>query len=229
MGMMFTDFSELHIEVIRSWRRTFSVQVMDGRTLRVRAPMMASKKAITEFLEKTRGWIEKRLQRVRNEEQAIHPLTLEDGEQFYLWGRKVTLRRVPENILIMDPAGTTLYMGRVYGKTDFSRWLVLQLQSYLKGSVQKYAALMGLTVPVVKIARGHSRWGYCNYKNELGFNWHLAFCPPDCIDYVVVHELSHIRHKSHQRDFWAQVESILPDRKQREMWLKKNGRVMVQL
>lgn len=226
---MFTDSGELHIEVIRSWRRTFSVQVMNGNTLRVRAPMVASKRDVTAFLEKTRVWIEKRLQRVRNEEQAIHSLTLEDGEQFYLWGRKVTLKRVPEDILITDAEGTTVYMGITYDKNDFYRWLVLQLQSYLKSSVKKYAALMGLSVPRIKIAQGHSRWGYCNYKNELGFNWHLVFCPQECIDYVVVHELSHIRHKSHQRDFWAQVERILPDRKQREKWLKINGRVMVQL
>ena len=229
MGTMFTDTGELHIEVIRSWRRTFSVQVMDSGTLRLRVPMRATKSDIDDFLEKTRSWVEKRLQKVRTEEAAIRPLTFQDGEQFYLWGRKVTLKRVEQPILITDRAGTTVYMGQSYGKKEFYRWLVLQLQAYLKEQVSKYAALMGLSVPPVKIAQGHSRWGYCNYKNELGFNWHLVFCPPACIEYVVVHELSHIRHKSHQKDFWTQVERILPDRKEREKWLKVNGRVMVQL
>ena len=226
---MFTDFSELHIEVIRSWRRTFSVQVIDGETLRVRVPMRASKSHITEFLEKTRGWIEKRLQRVRSEEKAIHPLTLQDGEQFYLWGQRVILKRTEGESLFAEPETGTVCMGTACSEKEFFAWLVSQLQAYLKIRVEKYAALMGLPVPPFRIARGHSRWGYCNYKNQLGFNWHLVFCPPESIDYVVVHELSHIRHKSHQKDFWAEVESILPDRKQREKWLKTNGRVMVQL
>ena len=220
---------KLHIEVIRSWRRTFSVQVMDSETLRVRVPMRASKSNIAEFLEKTRGWIEKRLQRVRNEEQAIQPMTFRDGESFYLWGQKMTLRRIEDARIYAEPETGTVYMGKAYGDKEFLAWLVGQLKPYLKMQVEKYAALMELPVPPFRIARGHSRWGYCNYKNQLGFNWHLVFCPTECIEYVVVHELSHIRHKSHQRDFWAQVERILPDRKQREKWLKINGRVMVQL
>ena len=85
---------------------------------------------------------------------------------------------------------------------------------------------MGQPVPRFRLANGRSRWGYCNYKNELGFNWHLAFCPAEVVDYVVVHELCHLTNKSHDCRFWQAVESILPDRRDREQWLKINRRVM---
>ena len=132
-------------------------------------------------------------------------------------------------IIHESPDGNTLFIGKAWGRKELCDWLVSRLQAYLTQQVGKYARLMGLPVPEFRIAQGHSRWGYCNYKDRLGFNWHLVFCPPACIDYVIVHELSHIRHKNHQKAFWAEVEAVLPDRKQRERWLTVNGRVMVQL
>lgn len=68
-----------------------------------------------------------------------------------------------------------------------------------------------------------TRWGSCSSLGTLSFNYRLLFAPPKVLDYVVVHELCHLTHMNHSRDFWKHVESVLPDYKQYRTWLKEHG------
>ena len=79
---------------------------------------------------------------------------------------------------------------------------------------------MGLTPAGISITGAEKRFGSCSGKNRLCFSWRLMLYPPEAVDYVVVHELAHIRHKNHGRDFYALVASILPDYRQREALLR---------
>lgn len=87
--------------------------------------------------------------------------------------------------------------------------------------VEQYARLMKLTPTGVKITRAKTRYGSCSPKNSLCFSCLLMRCPLPAIEYVVVHELAHIRHKNHGAAFYALVGSILPDYKQRRKLLKE--------
>lgn len=86
--------------------------------------------------------------------------------------------------------------------------------------VEHYAAMMGLRPAGVKITSAKTRFGSCSSKNSLCFSWRLMLYPPEAIDYVVVHELSHIVHKNHGREFYALIGSVLPDYKIRQKALK---------
>ncbi len=68
-----------------------------------------------------------------------------------------------------------------------------------------------------------TRWGSCSSSGTLSFNYRLIFAPPAILDYVVVHELCHLTHMNHSRDFSNMVESVLPDYKERRQWLKEHG------
>lgn len=68
-----------------------------------------------------------------------------------------------------------------------------------------------------------TRWGSCSSNGTLSFNYRLIFAPPAILDYVVVHELCHLTHMNHSKDFWNMVESVLPDYKERRQWLKEHG------
>jgi hypothetical protein len=68
-----------------------------------------------------------------------------------------------------------------------------------------------------------TRWGSCSSLGTLSFNYRLIFAPPIILDYVVVHELCHLTHMNHSKDFWNMVESILPDYKVYRQWLKEHG------
>lgn len=87
--------------------------------------------------------------------------------------------------------------------------------------VEKYAALMGLKPANVRITRAQKRFGSCSARNRLCFSYRLMLFPPQAVEYVVVHELSHIVHKNHGKDFYALIRSVLPDYAQRNRLLKK--------
>lgn len=86
--------------------------------------------------------------------------------------------------------------------------------------VRLYGERMGLTPAGIRITGAKTRFGSCSGKNSLNFSWRLMACPMEAVDYVVVHELAHIRHKNHGREFYRLIESVLPDYKDRQKILK---------
>ena len=89
--------------------------------------------------------------------------------------------------------------------------------------VQYYAPLVGVTYNQIAIRAQHTRWGSCSSKGNLNFNCLLALVPTEVLDYIVVHELCHLKELNHSDCFWDEVGKILPDYKTRKKWLKDNG------
>ena len=95
-------------------------------------------------------------------------------------------------------------------------------RDYLPGRIKYYGALMGLEPAGIKITSARTRYGSCSGKNSLCFSCRLMLRPIPAVDLVVVHELAHIRHKNHGRDFYACIAAVLPDYKTRQKLLKGN-------
>ena len=91
----------------------------------------------------------------------------------------------------------------------------------LSAKVRFWAAKMGVTYGTISIRQQATRWGSCSSRGNLNFNWTLILTPEPLQDYVVVHELAHIRHKNHSPAFYAEVERYLPDWRQRQTLLKR--------
>ena len=89
--------------------------------------------------------------------------------------------------------------------------------------VRHFAPLVGVTYGRITIRNQKTRWGSCSAKKNLNFNCLLMLTPPEVRDYVVVHELCHIREMNHSARFWAQVERVLPDYRVQVRWLRENG------
>jgi predicted metal-dependent hydrolase len=99
-------------------------------------------------------------------------------------------------------------------------FLKKRAQNELPARVAHYAALMGLTPTGITVTGAEKRFGSCSPKNRLCFSWRLMRYPEAAVDYVVVHELAHIRHKNHGKDFYALIASVLPDHKERKKLLR---------
>ncbi len=89
--------------------------------------------------------------------------------------------------------------------------------------VKYYASLSGFKYNKIKITHAKKRWGSCSYQNNLNFTIRLALAPLPVINYVVVHELCHIKEKNHSRNFWQEVSKIIPNYKIHQQWLKDNS------
>lgn len=97
--------------------------------------------------------------------------------------------------------------------------LIDRAREILPEKVAYYAKLMNLSPQAVTITNARKRFGSCSGKNRLCFSWRLIQYPDSAVDYVVVHELAHIRHKNHSREFHALIASVLPDHRQRRRLL----------
>ncbi len=95
-----------------------------------------------------------------------------------------------------------------------------EAKEYLPNRVEYFSALTGLFPTAVKITSAKTRFGSCSAKNSICFSYLLMRHPKSAVDYVVLHELCHIKHKNHSRDFYALVEKHMPDYKEREKGLK---------
>lgn len=99
--------------------------------------------------------------------------------------------------------------------------LLAQAREYLPMRVDYWSSIMGLTPTGLKITSARTRFGSCSGKNSLCFSWRLMQYPPEAIDYVVVHELAHIRHHDHSPAFYALIERYMPDWRERMKLLKE--------
>lgn len=106
--------------------------------------------------------------------------------------------------------------------TEEQREALIRLaKEILPGKVERFGAVMGLHPTGLTITGAQKRFGSCSAKNRICFSWRLMMYPEEAVDYVVVHELAHIRHKDHSRAFYACVEEVLPDWRERRAMLKE--------
>lgn len=98
---------------------------------------------------------------------------------------------------------------------------------YIPHRVAYFAPIVGVEYGRITIRNQRTRWGSCSGKKNLNFNCLLMMTPEDVIDYVVVHELCHLKEMNHSPSFWAEVERVLPYYKKSRLWLKRNGGVLI--
>jgi hypothetical protein len=105
-------------------------------------------------------------------------------------------------------------------KGNLAQFYKEKSQDIIPPIVKKWEEIMQLKSNGIKFRKAKRRWGSCSFKNELSFNTSLVQLPLQCIEYIVVHELSHIKHKHHQKTFWTLVEEFMPHYKECERTIK---------
>lgn len=211
-------------EIIKSRRRSIALIINGQGELVVRAPYYANKIDVMNFVATKQGWIQKQQALVRAELMHFAPLEIKDNASLYIQGQKcfLALRGVSEAALW----GDVLLVPFTCTRDDLRIFLCQELGKVLPQRVAYFAQLMGVCPTEVKLSKAKGKWGSCSYTNKLSFSWRLIFCPPEVLDYVVVHELSHITNKSHNKLFWERVGSILPHYREQEKWLKSKRKLM---
>ena len=187
--------------------------------------MRLAEKTVRAFVESKADWI----LRKKAEVAVRAPVTVrqfKDGELFLLLGREIPLRLVPTQraaLKLTDAAFTLSEKFLPVAATAFEKWYKAYALTLLTERVAHYAALHGFKPGRIRISSARTRWGSCSSNGTLSFTWRLVMAPLDVVDYVVMHELVHLRVHNHSKDFWDGVAALMPDYKHRMAWLKTNG------
>ncbi|MBA4336532.1 hypothetical protein C0416_02030 [bacterium] len=99
-------------------------------------------------------------------------------------------------------------------------------KGHLKERLDYLSEKHGYLFSKMALSSAKTRWGSCGYKNKINLNWKVMLAPPSAIDYLIVHELVHTKHKNHQKDFWRSVEAAHPSYREDRKWLKENSHLL---
>ena len=181
-----------NIKLIRSDRRTISLEITPAGQVVVRAPRRMSEAEIKRFIDSKSSWLAKHLQQKDKDMESLQ-------DEGFLSEQEI--KRL----------------------VDLAKKVIPEKVAY-------YARLMGVTYGRIAIRKQKTRWGSCSPEGNLNFNCLLMMAPPEVLDYVVVHELSHRLEMNHSAKFWSQVEKVIPDYRKPRRWLKEQGgRLMMRM
>ncbi len=207
------------VTVIRKPIKHMNLRVLppDG-AIQIAAPAWLPQENIVRFVREKRSWIERHQQKLRARPAPTSP-DYSDGQTVYLWGESFRLRLEPaargrnaflreqEVVLQVHPGDTPAQREALLN--SFYR---TQLDAQIRARLPYWEEKTGLHPESVQIKNMKTRWGTCNTAaRRIWLNLQLAKQPPVCLDYVLAHELTHLRHPDHGKGFWAFLLRVMPD------------------
>jgi len=227
---------ELTYLLVRSKKRkkTISLQVRTDGTILVSAPYRTPVGEIDKFLNQKKRWLNRIIEERETRLKDIKPKEYLTGELFLYLGIQYTLRIADEmgesGSLTFSEGQFVLSVNKVHqGRELFIEWYKKRSREYIEESVKRYSQALRLNPGGIRISNALCRWGSCSSDNNLSFSWRLIMAPCPVIDYVVVHELAHMREKNHSMRFWGLVAKTIPDYNKQRLWLKENGYLLTAL
>ncbi len=216
--------------LIRSRRKTLELQISSEGLLIVRAPIQVSLAQIEAFVIQKTGWIQrKRLEATRTRRFPATPQAITEGSEKLFLGQKypVLLSSGQRPALHLKNNRFYLSAGTRHPQAVFSAWYGQEARRIFAERVALYAPQLGVAPRQIRLSNAHTRWGSCSTRGSINLVWRLVMAPLEIVDYVVVHELAHLKVPNHSKAFWRLVEGIFPDYKRRREWLKKNGQSLM--
>jgi len=134
---------------------------------------------------------------------------------------RVRVEEGADRLVIYTPLGT-----RKSGRSLAVPWLKARAREEISAAAQKWAGRMGLSYRALSIRDQKTRWGSCSSRGTLSFNWRLLMAPPAILEYVVIHELAHLKQPNHSKAFWQLTGQYYPDYKKARAWLRSNASLL---
>jgi len=216
---------ELPLKIVendRAKRLTLRIEA-GGRGLRVTVPPGLPTREVERFLDRHQGWLETRLAKLPDKPQVRA-------------GVKLPLRGVPHMVVhaegkrgtvtaaIEDGAPVLLVHGEPHHlPRRVADYLKREAKRDIEVLVAKHTAAVGRKAKSIRFKDTSSRWGSCTSDGGLSFSWRIMMAPPTVIDYLVAHEVAHLREMNHGPKFWALCKELCPRTEEARAWLKRNG------
>lgn len=206
-----------------------SLQITERSDIVIQAPHFTPVKEINSFIEQKRDWIKKTIQKQKEQMLKTGEKQYVSGEYFYFLGAPYPLEVFFQQKM---PAGLVFWNNRFYLNCDdglenrrnyFIQWYKTKAGEYLAGQVEHIGRRLQLLPRSIRITSARTRWGSCSPEDNLAFSFRLVMAPRNVVDYVIIHELMHIKEKNHSGRFWALMEAAMPEYQIHRRWLRENG------
>lgn len=222
----------------RTRRRSIALKIDPSGTVTVLAPRWVLGYFVEAFVRQRTEWIRKTLAHFEALRTLHPPKKFVEGEIFAVWGKEYPLeivRRATGQTVTFELLNGRLQMaipqdhpyatdvGAQHAVPLLRTWHALQTDQRLRDSVPSWAERMAVAPGRIKVVNQRRRWASCSRDGNLRFNWRLSMMPPAILEYVIVHELAHLKAHDHSKRFWSVVQLALPDFKIHRTWLRKNG------
>ncbi len=199
---------------LRLNRKTFSIDLV--------IPKRTSTRKINAFVNSNQDWIDKTLSSLP---QTVY---FSNGAIFPFFGEILTLKitkssSVKRTKIAIEGSQLCIdtYLNDITPR--LKRWIRDETKKRLEKLAFEKASQLGKPLSKVSVRDTHTRWGSCGHKGAISFSWRLAFAPYSSIDYVVAHEVAHLKHMDHSQKFWSTCESLCEDYAQGKSWMRENG------
>ena len=204
---------EKQYRIVYTKRKTLALVVERNATLTVRAPRYMRIGEIERFINLKRTWIQKKMQQQQEMHANFPRVEFVRGEKFLYLGIRQTLQ-------------FPLQLSSSKIKDYCLKWYQKQAKIIIEGRAALYAHKMNVEYKKLKITNAEHQLGSCTSRKTLNFSWRLVMAPLLIIDYVVVHELTHLTHMNHSKRFWEELENTLPQYQEAKAWLKTKGSLL---
>lgn len=224
---------KLNYSIIYSQRKTVSISVGRDGSVSVRAPLFFNDKEVDKIVADKISWIEKKQQHIEERKRQRKNIQKRD----YMNGSTMPYlgNEYPIQIVLCDGLKTPVvnfcldyFQVRVGAfdqeqiKNAFRTWYIKQAKTIYLERIEYYQKIVKEPFGQVRIKEQKSCYGSCSSKRNLNFNWKCVLAPKEVLDYIVVHELCHLKELNHSKRFWSEVEKVMPDYQIYKKWLKEN-------
>ena len=225
----------LKVEVVRSKRKTAALHIIEDE-IQVRVPNRLRDGKIVEILETKERWIRNKVVQLQSRPK-VKEKDFVSGECFSLLGKNLRLKvleggkvgtKLEGNYLFTNVRASEIGDVRKFRiKTYIEKWYIQEAYKRLEEKVIRYSEIIKVSPREMKVRNYKTRWGSCDKKGRLTFNFHLIKAPHSIVDYVVIHELCHMIQSNHSPKFWHEVEKYDPSYKEHKKWLRLNGAELI--
>jgi predicted metal-dependent hydrolase len=212
-------------------RETTDIVIERNGVITVRPPLRMTPEQVDETVDSKRMWIYRNLAEWRDLNATRVTREWVSGETFLYLGSRYRLQLVKEQDESLKLKDGRFCLLRSIVEDDGSDAAYQAFEDFykekgisqLKKRVSLYARKVGVVPGNVYIKDMGFRWASCLKNGDLHFHWKCLMAPLRIIEYVIVHELCHLRHRDHSDAFWNEVDKVLPDYRERKEWLRLNG------
>ena len=218
---------DINFKVKYSNRRTLGLVIDRDKTIYVNAPNGVKKEKINKFIDKKKSWIYHKL----NNKQKFRDLSEKEfvsGSSILYMGRNYNLDVNTYKHKGIKFNGKFLLSTKEKNNVNhlFKEWFIQKANEKIIFLVEENAKKLGVKYNLSGIKELKYRWGSCTPKNNLYFNWRLIKAPLSVINYVIMHELTHLIEPNHTKRFWSIIKSQQPNYEKAKYWLKENGQIL---